>query len=84
MYTVLLYNIIRSFRPSSGKLYDVNTLLTCYYSPTLASAYNFLRGKVIYVIYSDNAGCNSYTNLNIRLKLTLNKLEQNKTSKMSR
>jgi hypothetical protein len=67
-----LYNMFRPFRPSSsGKLYYISTLLSCYYSPILANVYNFLKGKVICVIYSVNAGYNLYTSLNIRLKLIL-------------
>jgi hypothetical protein len=77
-----LYNMFRPFRPSSGKLHYINSLLSCYYSPTLASVYNFLRGKVICVTHSVNAECNSYAGLNIRLKLIVLKLEQN--NKMNR
>jgi hypothetical protein len=77
-----LYNMFWPFSPSSGKLYYISALLSCYYSPTLASVYSFLRGKVISDIYSVNTGCNSYASLDIRLKLIVIKLEQN--NKMNR
>jgi hypothetical protein len=67
-----LYNMFRPLRPSD-KLYYINTLLSCYYSPILGNVYNFLKGKVIcvYVLYNVNTRCNSRTSLNIRLKLML-------------
>jgi hypothetical protein len=77
-----LYNMFRPLRLSSSKLEYINALLCCYFSPTLTNVYNFLRGQVVCVIYSVNAGCNLYESLKIWLKLILIELEN--SNKMNR